>query len=152
MTVKNWGTFQQILSATNYTWTCPRLNSATNTIRMTALSVSSTVFHTDLSSFRILSHRPCEFSRSFYTMPHTTIFSNGFVITQMMTTHTQNPSPGQTAEPQVRGQDHQQIMTNFALNFAVHIGLHNVDYKRRFLNPGVLSERSNSVRLPSLRT
>lgn len=33
-----------------------------------------TVLRTDLSSFRILSHRPCRHSGSFYTVPHTLIF------------------------------------------------------------------------------
>lgn len=107
-----------------------------------------------LSLFRLLSYRPCRYSGSFYTVPHThthTHFSNGCVITQMMTTHISFTGPN-SEEPQVWCQDHQQIMMNFALYFAVHIGLHNVDYKRRFLNPGVLSGRWNRVRLPLLRT
>ena len=33
-----------------------------------------TVFRIDLSSFRILSHRPWRYSGSFYTVPHTIIF------------------------------------------------------------------------------
>jgi len=149
-TVKNWDIVHQILSATNHTWTCPRLNSATNTIRMTASSVSSPFSVQIFPHSYTFSSSVYVFRITLYSATHNH-FSNGCVITQMMTIHKSLTGPN-SKEPQVPGQDHRQIMTNFALSFAVQIGLHNVDYKRRVLNPGVLSGRWNRVRLPSVRT
>jgi hypothetical protein len=74
ITVKNRSTFNQILSTTNQAWAGTRLNPATNTTSMIASPVACFPYTVYPSPFRTLFHRPCKYSSSFYSVPHTTTF------------------------------------------------------------------------------